>query len=207
MTGIILLSTSFLFRSPALNCRSNGLLVSDLSCERYICSLREDEWQNYLSADNHFHSLATSGNYLCSNSVTIALVSSCTYVGAFVGYMAISFLADNFGRRRALLGSWVVCAVGTVVVASSMRIEVAAVGFFLSGFGSDVALNLTLLFFAEEVGSKKRQKYSIIVQMFFAIGALVSIFFFYIFDHWRVVWIVLVAIPAVVELLLIHSYI
>ena len=124
-----------------------------------------------------------------------------------MGYMAISFLADNFGRRRALLGSWVVCAVGTVVVASSMRIEVAAVGFFLSGFGSDVALNLTLLFFAEEVGSKKRQKYSIIVQMFFAIGALVSIFFFYIFDHWRVVWIVLVAIPAVVELLLIHSYI
>lgn len=43
--------------------------------------------------------------------------------------------------------------------------------------------------------------------MFFAAGALVSIFFFYIIDHWRVVWIILVAIPAVIELLLIHSYV
>jgi MFS family permease len=63
--------------------------------------------------------------------------------------LVVSFLADNFGRRRALLGSWGVCAAGTVVVASSIRLEVAAVGFFLSGFGSDAAINLTLLFFAE----------------------------------------------------------
>jgi hypothetical protein len=32
VTGIILLSTAFLFRSPALDCRGHGLLVSDLHC-------------------------------------------------------------------------------------------------------------------------------------------------------------------------------
>jgi MFS family permease len=148
VTGIILLSTGFLFRSPSFDCQEHGLLVTDLHCEQYVCSLDEALWQDYLSSDNHFHSLATSGNYLCSNSVAISLVSSCTYLGALVGYVAVSFLADNFGRRKALLGAWSVCAVGTVVVASSLRLEVAAVGFFLSGFGSDAAVNLTLLFFA-----------------------------------------------------------
>lgn len=109
------------------------------------------------------------------------MVSSCTYIGALVGYIAVSFFADNYGRRKALLGAWAICAVGTVVVASSLRLEVAAVGFFLSGFGSDAAINLTLVFFAEVVGGSKRQKYSIIVQVFFAGGALVVTFFFYLF--------------------------
>ena len=83
----------------------------------------------------------------------------------------------------------------------------AAVGFFLSGFGSDVAVNLSLLLFAEEVGARRRQKYSIIVQMFFALGALTAAFFFYLFEHWRVVWCLLVAAPALIQLLLIHCYV
>jgi hypothetical protein len=57
----------------------------------------------------------------------------------------------------------------------------AAVGFFLSGFGSDASINICLFFFGETVGTKKRQKYSIIVQIYFALGALIATFFFYLF--------------------------
>ena len=61
-----------------------------------------------------------------------------------------------------------------------------------------MAINLALLLFAEEVGARKRQKYSIIVQMFFAFGALTAAFFFYLFENWRVVWCLLVAAPALI---------
>jgi hypothetical protein len=43
--------------------------------------------------------------------------------------------------------------------------------------------------------------------MFFAGGALVVTFFFYLFEHWRVVWCLMVAAPAVIQLLLIHCYV
>jgi uncharacterized membrane protein len=83
----------------------------------------------------------------------------------------------------------------------------AAVGFFLSGFGSDASINICLFFFGEVVGTNKRQKYSIIVQIFFALGALIVTFFFFLFYNWRVVWCLLVAAPALIELILLYCYI
>lgn len=198
VTGIILLSTGFLFRTPNFDCRANGLLVSPNDCSLYVCRLEESRWESYLSPDIRFRSLATTGNYLCGNSFTIDIVSSFTYVGAFLGYLTISYLADNYGRKRALLMAWGVCAMGSIIVATSFHIAVAAVGFFLSGFGSDVSISISLLFFSEAVSGRKRQKYSIAVQCFFAVGALVVTLFFFIFENWRVVWCLLVTAPALV---------
>lgn len=98
-----------------------------------------------------------------------------------MGYIAVSFYADNYGRKRSLILAWIICTAGTIIVATSFHISMAAVGFFLSGFGSDASINICLFFFGEAVGSKNRQKYSIIVQIFFALGALVVTLFFFIF--------------------------
>ncbi len=207
VTGIILLSNAFLFRNPSFDCNAHGLLVSNQACSQYVCSLDEPYWQSFLSGDDHFRSIATTGNYLCSNQTTIDLVSSCTYVGALLGFLIISSFSDNYGRKRAMLISWTTCVVGTVIVATSFNIYMAAVGFFFSGFGCDASINLCLIFFGEAVGSKKRQKYSIIVQIFFALGALTVTLFFFLFEDWRVVWCLLVAAPALITLILIYCYI
>jgi len=142
--------------------------------------------------------LANADNYLCDNAITIDFVSSCTYIGAFLGYIILSFLADNYGRKKTILISWTICVIGTIIVASSFNLYMAAVGFFLSGFGSDASIGLCLIFFGESTGAKKRQKYSIIVQIFFCLGALTTVLFFYIFAHWRVTWCFLVTAPALI---------
>lgn len=82
-----------------------------------------------------------------------------------------------------------------------------AIGLFLSGCGSDAAINICFFFFGEVVGDKKRQKYSVIVQIFFTVGALIVTLFFYLIDNWRIVWCFLVAAPAIIELILLYSYI
>jgi OCT family organic cation transporter-like MFS transporter 4/5 len=122
VTGIILLSTAFLFRSPSFDCKAHGLLISEKYCQQYVCNLHESVWQSYLSDDNHFRSLATTGNYLCENSLAINLVSSCTYLGAFLGYILISFFADNYGRKKSILISWSICVAGTIIVATSFHL-------------------------------------------------------------------------------------
>jgi cytochrome c oxidase subunit IV len=57
------------------------------------------------------------------------------------------------------------------------------------------------------VGNRKRQKYSVIVQMFFTVGALVMTLFFYVIDNWRINWCFLVVAPSLLTLVLIFMYI
>lgn len=74
-------------------------------------------------------------------------MSSFTYFGAFVGYIVISFFADNLGRRSSILIAWVVCTVGSIMVAFSVNIYMVAVGLFLCGCGCDAGINICFFFF------------------------------------------------------------
>jgi hypothetical protein len=82
-----------------------------------------------------------------------------------------------------------------------------AVGLFFSGCGCDAAINICFFFFGEVVGDKKRQKYSVFVQIFFTLGAMTITLFFSLIDSWRINWIVLVAGPSVIVLVLLYFYI
>ena len=86
----------------------------------------------------------------------VDLLSSFVYFGAFIGYLIISFFADNWGRRRSLLIGWVSVTIGAILVSCSVNIYMAAVGMFLCGFGSDVSVNIGFFFFGEVVGEEKR---------------------------------------------------
>ena len=124
-------------------------------------------------------------------------MKSCVYFGAFVGYIAISFFSDNFGRRSSILVSWFICTIGAIIVALSPNIYMIAVGMFFCGCGCDAGINICFFFFGEVVGDEKRQKYSVIVQIFFCLGAMVTTLFFYLINSWRLNWIILVAGPSV----------
>jgi MFS family permease len=123
-----------------------------------------------------------------------------------VGYLVISFFADNFGRRSSVIIGWGVCMVGTILVACSFNIYMAAVGLFLCGFGSDVSINIAFFFFGEVVGDEKRQKYSVLVQIWFPVGAMLMTGFFYLIDNWRLVWIILIAIPTIADFVLLYFF-
>lgn len=60
VTGIILLSTAFLFRNRSFDCKAYGLLLSDSDCSDYVCELPENRWADFVNPDDKdFTSLAT----------------------------------------------------------------------------------------------------------------------------------------------------
>lgn len=82
-----------------------------------------------------------------------------------------------------------------------------AAGLFMCGCGCDAGINICFFFFGEVVGDEKRQKYSVIVQVFFCLGAMIITLFFYLISEWRINWIILVAAPSVIEIVLLWYYI
>ncbi len=134
-------------------------------------------------------------------------MSSFTYLGAFVGYIVISFFSDNFGRRSSILVSWGICTLGTIIVACSFNIYMVAAGLFLCGCGSDAGINICFFFFGEVVGDEKRQKYSVFVQIFFCLGAMVITAFFFMIESWRINWIALVTTLSIIELFLVFFFV
>lgn len=57
VTGVVLMSTSFIFNNPEFDCEASGLLTDQ--CYDYVCSLPKDQWVSFVSADaNKFRSLA-----------------------------------------------------------------------------------------------------------------------------------------------------
>lgn len=57
------------------------------------------------------------------------------------------------------------------------------------------------------VNNSKRQKYSIVMQIFFTLGALAATTLFYFINNWRIIWCLIVIAPAIVEVIMIASYI
>jgi hypothetical protein len=58
----------------------------------------------------------------------------------------VSFLADNIGRKLAIILSFGIMILGILIMALSQKLFVAEIGLFLAGFGSDSALNICFYF-------------------------------------------------------------
>jgi hypothetical protein len=57
VTGIVLMSTSFIFNNPEFDCEAFGLITD--SCYDTVCSLPASEWPKFVTAEaNNFRSLA-----------------------------------------------------------------------------------------------------------------------------------------------------
>jgi OCT family organic cation transporter-like MFS transporter 4/5 len=135
------------------------------------------------------------------------LAKCSVYVGSLVGFLLFSYLTDNYGRKLSLLVSIAVCVVGNILVSSSFNIVVASIGLFLSGGGANSSANTTLCFFNEVTNNYKRQKYSILVQFSFTIGAILVTGFYYIIPHWRVISVFLITIPSLISIFMVFFYV
>jgi MFS family permease len=70
-----------------------------------------------------------------------------TYSGAILGFLIVSFFSDNFGRKISLVLAWGICVIGSLLVTFGYETTIIGIGLFLSGFGSDAAINITYLYF------------------------------------------------------------
>lgn len=69
------------------------------------------------------------------------------FVGIFFGYIVFTYFSDNFGRRVAMILTWVTANVGILIVCASYGIEMACIGLFLAGAGceSNIRVNLAII--------------------------------------------------------------
>ena len=135
------------------------------------------------------------------------MASSAVYFGAFLGYIGFSFFSDNFGRRSSILLAWGCTTLGGIILATSFNIPMAAFGLFLAGGGADAAINICFYFFSEVIEDAKRQRYSIVVQIAFTIGAMTVTLLFYTIPSWRIVVIVSITVPSIIGFILVFFFV
>jgi MFS family permease len=83
-------------------------------------------------------------------------MSSLVYFGSFLGYISISIVVDNFGRRKGMLFSYGVATLGMIIAATAFNLQMVAVGLILMGYGSDSAINICFYFITETMEQKNR---------------------------------------------------
>lgn len=57
------------------------------------------------------------------------------YIGAFVGYIGIPFISDNYGRKLSIVIAAILTLAGIVILSVSVNIYMACLGLFISGIG------------------------------------------------------------------------
>jgi MFS family permease len=85
-----------------------------------------------------------------------SLLQSFSYIGSLFGYLVMSHVGDNLGRKKAEFIAWIVCIIGQVVLLFSMNLFLVALGSLMLGFGANAAITLHYCFFKELVLGKTR---------------------------------------------------
>ena len=56
-------------------------------------------------------------------------------MGAFIGTVISAITSERYGRKWTLIVAWFISTGGTVIIASSISIEMVMVGMFFAGMG------------------------------------------------------------------------
>lgn len=106
-------------------------------------------------------------------------------------------MVDNMGRKKAILIAYSIATLGMILLALAPNFVLIGIGFFFMGYGADSAVNICFYFITETMEAQFRQKYSILIQVFFCLGGITNIAYYYILKNWKlVVWLFL-ATPSI----------
>lgn len=128
---------------------------------------------------------------ICEYDYLPAIFISIFYFGSLIGFFIIPSIADNFGRRLAMVISWGIYGFGILLIAISMHPAMIGAGEFIAGFGCNPAITLCYSFLNEQCLRDSRQKYGVGIQVFIALGECVIGFLFLPAITWRYVFFLL----------------
>lgn len=133
---------------------------------------------------------------LCGNKWLSSLLQSLSYIGSFVGYIVMSHIADNFGRKNTERASWLIGIFGIILLISSVNLFMVGVGSFLMGLGTNAAITLHYTILKELLIGKMRERSFLILQVMFSLGVgFVALASWFILD-WKIVAGVFMLLPA-----------
>src|SRR5580658_2936716 len=112
-------------------------------------------------------------------ATALEIVTSWVTLGAMFGSLAGGYVADHFGRKRALFAAAALFIVGAVVEALAPTVPVLVFGRLLAGFGVGVAAVAAPLYAAELAPTTQRGRFVSSYQLAITIG----IFLAYLVDQ------------------------
>ena len=103
-------------------------------------------------------------------AVALEIVTSWVTLGAMFGSLAGGYVADHFGRKRALLAAAALFILGAAIEALTPDVPVLVVGRLVAGFGVGVAAVAAPLYAAELAPAAQRGRFVSCYQLAMTIG-------------------------------------
>lgn len=96
-----------------------------------------------------------------------------------MGYIVLSFISDNYGRKKSLLISWFSAIIGILLLFYYIH-----VGLVLILVGSESSIRICLIILSEIASNSIRQKYSIGLMISFGVAGIGVGVIYYLIDDW-----------------------
>jgi hypothetical protein len=193
--GMFFLGTSYSFAvAPYTQCPSPH---AGTLCPHYACTLSLADRAKY--KDPQVSRLRTLGNtygdYTCDSLDVVLYLKGVPWLGAMLGAMVITPMADNFGRRPIFLAYLLLIVVGHAILLLAQTILGAGVGLFLIGFALYNLFTIILTMLTEILENEWRQKVELILQAQMVVGGLFIVVAFYLLKDWKVIFFAFQFVP------------
>ena len=109
-------------------------------------------------------------------AIALEIVTSWVTLGAMFGSIAGGFVADHFGRKRALLVAASLFIIGALVQSFAPNVPILVFGRLVAGFGVGVAAVAAPLYAAELAPAAQRGRYVSSYQLAITVGIFVAYF-------------------------------
>lgn len=136
------------------------------------------------------------------NPQQIGLLIGVGFAGQLVGAIGFGWLAERWGRRLCMLITLLIFSLGALACAAANSYEQLWVLRFIQGIGLGGEIPLMAAYLNEFAHAENRGRFSLSVQVLFAIGLLVvALVSVYVVPHWGWRWMFVIgAIPALVAI-------
>ncbi len=136
------------------------------------------------------------------NPQQIGLLIGVGFAGQLVGAIGFGWLAERWGRRLCMLITLLIFSLGALACAAANSYEQLWLLRFIQGIGLGGEIPLMAAYLNEFAHAENRGRFSLSVQVLFAIGLLVvALVSVYVVPHWGWRWMFVIgAIPALVAI-------
>ena len=115
-------------------------------CEQYICSLPADKIKGEIEWHAPSITFSFESYMICDLNYLPTIFISIFYFGSLIGFFIIPSIADNHGRKKAMLISWAIYGTGVLIMLIAFHPALIGIGEFLAGFGCNPAITLCYSF-------------------------------------------------------------
>lgn len=119
------------------------------------------------------------------------------YVGGVVGFLLMTVVGDLVGRKLLITVCMSLTVLGITITMFCSNLTMAGIGLFLATVGIQDAYNVCFFFIAETISEEYREKASVAIQLFYGLGVLLNVLWYYAIGDWQLIFALFYFIPAV----------